>query len=104
MATIKYWDGSAWVYAVVGKQGPVGPTGATGPTGAGATGATGPTGETGPTGVTGPSGPQGLGDPTVQYLDGGSSSVNPDIIYNAETSATSSWTYTIDAGGAITTF
>lgn len=33
MATIKYWDGSAWQYAVVGKQGPVGPTGPTGPAG-----------------------------------------------------------------------
>lgn len=33
MATIKYWDGSAWQYAVVGKQGPVGPTGPTGPVG-----------------------------------------------------------------------
>lgn len=33
MATIKYWDGSAWQYAVVGKQGPVGATGPTGPAG-----------------------------------------------------------------------
>lgn len=33
MATIKYWDGSAWQYAVVGKQGPAGATGPTGPAG-----------------------------------------------------------------------
>lgn len=78
MATIKYWDGTAWVYAVVGKQGPVGPTGATGPAGA--------------------------QDPVVIYLDGGPSSKTPDVIYNAGTAATSSWTYTIDAGGATVTF
>lgn len=33
MATIKYWNGTAWELAIVGKQGPVGPTGPTGPTG-----------------------------------------------------------------------
>ena len=33
MATIKYWDGTAWQYAIVGKQGPAGPTGPTGPAG-----------------------------------------------------------------------
>jgi hypothetical protein len=27
MATIKYWNGSAWELAIVGKQGPAGPTG-----------------------------------------------------------------------------
>jgi hypothetical protein len=27
MAQLKYWDGTAWVSAVVGAQGPVGPTG-----------------------------------------------------------------------------
>jgi len=72
MAQLKYWDGTAWVNAVVGVQGPTGPTGAastvTGPTGpTGATGAastvTGPTGPTGATGaastVTGPTGPTG---------------------------------------------
>jgi len=42
MAQLKYWNGSAWVDAVVGAQGP---TGATGPTGV--TGATGPTGPSG---------------------------------------------------------
>ena len=31
MAQLKYWDGLAWVDAVVGAQGPTGPTGATGP-------------------------------------------------------------------------
>jgi hypothetical protein len=40
MATIKYWDGTAWVLAIVGKQGPQGPTGPTG-----STGSTGPTGQ-----------------------------------------------------------
>jgi hypothetical protein len=29
MAQLKYWNGSAWVNAVVGVQGPVGPVGAT---------------------------------------------------------------------------
>lgn len=33
MATLKYWNGSAWELAIVGKQGPLGPTGSTGPTG-----------------------------------------------------------------------
>ena len=45
MAQLKYYNGSTWVDAVVGAQGPIGPTGPTGPTGA--TGATGPTGPTG---------------------------------------------------------
>lgn len=40
MATIKYWNGSAWELAIVGKQGPVGPTGPTG-----STGPTGPAGQ-----------------------------------------------------------
>ena len=45
MAQLKYWDGTAWVNAVVGAAGPAGATGPTGPTGpAGATGPTGPTG------------------------------------------------------------
>ena len=46
MAQLKYWDGSAWVSAVVGAQGPTGPTGPTG-----VTGPTGPTGATGATGA-----------------------------------------------------
>jgi hypothetical protein len=33
MATIKYWNGSAWELAIVGKQGPAGATGPTGPAG-----------------------------------------------------------------------
>lgn len=45
-----------------------------------------------------------VGDPVVQYLDGGSSAVNPDVIYNSGTSSTSSWTYTIDPGGAVVTY
>jgi hypothetical protein len=64
MAQLKYWNGTAWVNAVVGAQGPTGPTGptgVTGPTGAastvtGPTGAIGPTGPTGAAGVTGPTG------------------------------------------------
>jgi len=46
MSQLKYWDGSAWVPAVVGASGPTGPTGPTG--------STGPTGPTGATGATGP--------------------------------------------------
>jgi hypothetical protein len=38
MPTLKYYDGSDWQYAAIGKIGPTGPTGVTG-----ATGATGPT-------------------------------------------------------------
>lgn len=106
MATIKYWDGTAWVYAVVGKQGPVGPTGATGPTGAGATGPTGPTGATGPAGATGATGPAGASNPVVDYIDGGANAagITGDVIYNAGLSNASSWTYTIDAGASVTTF
>ena len=45
MAQLKYWDGLAWVDAVVGAQGPSGPTGPIGATGAsGATGVTGAAG------------------------------------------------------------
>jgi hypothetical protein len=40
----------------------------------------------------------------VDYLDGGTSAVRGDVVYNAETSGTSAWTYTIDAGASITTF
>jgi len=42
MPQLKYWDGSAWVDAVIGAQGPtgsVGPTGPTGPTGPAGAGA-----------------------------------------------------------------
>jgi hypothetical protein len=69
----------------------------------GATGSTGPVGLTGPTGATGPAG-QDAAAYIVDYLDGGPSQINPDIIYNAGTSSTSSWTYTIDAGGASVSF
>jgi hypothetical protein len=37
MAQLKYWNGTAWVNAVVGAQGPTGPTGSAGPTGAAGT-------------------------------------------------------------------
>jgi hypothetical protein len=40
----------------------------------------------------------------VDYLDGGTSAVRGDVVYNAETSGTSAWTYTIDAGASVTTF
>ena len=33
MSQLKYWNGTAWVNAVIGAQGPTGATGATGPTG-----------------------------------------------------------------------
>ena len=33
MAQLKYWDGSAWVTAIVGAQGATGPQGLTGATG-----------------------------------------------------------------------
>ena len=58
---------------------------------------------TGATGATGPAG-QDAAAYIVDYLDGGSSSINPDIIYNSGTSSTSTWTYTIDAGGASVSF
>jgi hypothetical protein len=45
-----------------------------------------------------------VGDPVVQYLDGGSSAKNPDVIYNSGTSSTTNWTYTIDPGGAVVTY
>lgn len=91
MAQLKYWNGTAWVDAVIGAQGPTGPTGPTGPIGAtgatgaastvpgptgstGPTGPTGPVGATGPTGVTGPSGPAlNVSPKSGQYY--GSSSV-----------------------------
>lgn len=65
MAQLKYWNGTAWVDAVIGAQGPTGPTGATGPAGAtGSTGAAstvpGPTGATGPAGSVGATGPTGV--------------------------------------------
>jgi hypothetical protein len=104
MATIKYWNGTEWVLAIVGKQGPIGPTGPSGP--AGATGPAGANGATGPTGATGPSGPQGGDNPVVDYIDGGANAagITGDVIYNAGLSNASSWTYTIDAGASVTTF
>jgi hypothetical protein len=72
--------------------------------GIGPTGATGPSGATGSTGPTGPTGPQGEDNPVVDYLDGGPSSINPDVVYNSGLSNANSWTYTIDAGASITTF
>jgi hypothetical protein len=64
MATLKYWDGSAWVSATEGVQGPAGAAGPTGPTGP-AGGPTGPTGPVGPTGAEGgPTGPTGAEGPT----------------------------------------
>jgi hypothetical protein len=82
-----------------------GPTGAVGPTGPqGIQGVAGPTGPTGQSGSTGPTGPQGVGNPIVDYINGGASNQNGDAIYNAETSATTSWTYTIDAGASVTVF
>lgn len=64
MATLKYWNGSAWVSATQGVQGPAGIAGPTGPTGpsGGPEGPTGPTGPTGPSG--GPTGPTGAEGPT----------------------------------------
>jgi hypothetical protein len=42
----------------------------------------------------------------VQYIDGGSSSINPDIIYDAGANGATatSWTYTIDAGASVVSF
>ena len=42
----------------------------------------------------------------VDYLDGGTSATNPDIIYDAGTSGatTNSWAYTIDAGNSTVSF
>jgi hypothetical protein len=65
MAQLKYWNGSAWVTAVVGAQGPTGSTGPTGPTGVtGSTGSTGPTGPTGADGTIGIDGATGATGPT----------------------------------------
>lgn len=83
MAQLRYWNGTAWVDAVIGALGPSGPigaTGATGPTGAtGTNGAVGATGPTGPTGATGPTGPVGpidtLSDVTITDVASG------DVIY-----------------------
>jgi hypothetical protein len=96
--------GATGVTGVTGSTGPVGATGTTGVTGpTGPAGATGPQGVTGNTGATGPVGPASDA-PYVIYLDGGNVTPNPDIIYNAQTSSTTSWTYTIDAGASTTTF
>jgi hypothetical protein len=57
----------------------------------------------GPQGVQGVSGENGNAY-IVNYLDGGNVTPNTDIIYNAETATTTSWTYTIDAGGATVSF
>jgi hypothetical protein len=97
-----------------GAEGATGPTGAastvtgpTGPTGAAST-VTGPTGATGAastvTGPTGATGPQGADNPIVDYIDGGPASIQPDEIYIAGLASATSWTYTIDAGGATVTF
>jgi len=68
MATLKVWNGTAWVplgSATGGASGPTGPTGPVGPTGAGTTGATGAQGSTGAQGFTGPSGFTGATGPVA---------------------------------------
>jgi hypothetical protein len=102
-----YYDGY-WVEAASANDGPTGNTGPTGSTGitgsTGNTGVTGNTGATGNTGVTGNTGTQGADNPVVDYLDGGSASVNPDIIYSSGLSNANSWTYNIDAGASVVEF
>jgi len=58
--TIFYWNGVAWVGAVVGGTGLTGSTGPAGPTGDSITGPTGPDGTATTTGATGATGPTGL--------------------------------------------
>jgi hypothetical protein len=64
MAQLKYWDGSAWVNAVIGAQGVSGSAGAQGAQGTtgiqGTTGFQGTTGLQGTTGFQGTTGTQGL--------------------------------------------
>ena len=105
-----YYDGY-WVEASNANDGPTGNTGSTGAVGntgatglTGATGATGLTGMTGATGLTGATGAQGADNPIVDYIDGGLSSGNPDIVYNSGLSNASSWTYSIDAGASVVDF
>jgi hypothetical protein len=59
MAQLKYWNGTAWVNAVIGAQGPKGDTGNTGAQGA--------------TGATGPQGPAGADGAPYGNIDGGKS-------------------------------
>ena len=101
MAQLKYWDGTAWVNAVVGAQGPTGPTG---PTGADST-VTGPTGPTGATGadstVTGPTGPTGADG---KYLESATEPSTPepgDIWFNTTTGSTYIYydSYWVGVGG-----
>ena len=40
----------------------------------------------------------------VDILDGGASAIIPDIVYDAGTSSTTTWTYTIDAGASTVNF
>ena len=95
MAQLKYWNGSAWVNAVVGAQGPTGPTGPTGATGitgpTGFTGATGATGSTGPTGATGATGATGQG-----LAVGGAT--NAFLVKNSATDYDTNWVSIIDGG------
>lgn len=82
MSQLMYYDTTAgqWLPVVVGAQGITG-----------AQGIQGTTGITGDTFI-------------VNYLDGGGATPNTDIIYNAGTATTTSWTYTIDASGATVSF
>ena len=97
--------GNTGVTGAVGNTGATGETGVTGLTGVtGANGNTGATGLTGTTGSTGATGSQGADNPVVDYIDGGLSSDNSDIIYNSGLSNASSWTYSIDAGASVIDF
>jgi hypothetical protein len=61
MAQLKYWNGNAWVDAVIGAQGTQGPQGTTGNTGSqGLTGIQGTQGTQGTTGIQGVDGLQGI--------------------------------------------
>ena len=93
-------SGTQGINGLNGSQGTVGNTGAQGTQGI--TGLQGIQGILG-TGVQGTAGANGNAY-IVDYLDGGGSSITPDIIYDAGNSTTSSWTYTIDASGATVSF
>ena len=40
----------------------------------------------------------------INYIDGTTSAINPNNIYNAGSSSTNSWDYTIDAGASVVSF
>lgn len=102
MSQLQYYDGNAWVPAIVGTQGATGATGEIGATGE--TGATGPagdpggaTGATGPQGATGPAG-SGSGGPIVLNT----TNITSNITIDANTNGLSVGPLTLDDGIVVT--